>query len=227
MDEKNNVTTFPVKNGPYAEKSLRSKDIHELYKERVATILKSNHGFTVFAPTFKWIEAKEYRKEFHTTTQNWLSHFRIERLQGSSSFKIWAGDNARQEIKHLIMLHFYQNKVTRKQRLINSLPCSERHANRIIKAAVESGQIITEQDAGLANMVIYKPSTSMVHEYEESLAAYYRITYADSKESSFRDRWKYVVDEFDKFIDLRDQVFPETILEAVTSKKYVENRKKK
>ena len=67
----------------------------------------------------------------------------------------------------------------------------------------------------------------MVHEYEESLAAYYRKTYADSKESSFRDRWKYVVDEFDKFIDLRDQVFPETILEAVTSKKYVENRKKK
>jgi len=209
--------------GIYKRVSLHDPKLKQMYQARVEEIQtnKSDTKTNAFAPTFKWVEAEKYRREMHNTTRNRLEALRFDRAHGSSGFKVWSGNNSPLEMKYIIMSHFYEDRPTRKQGLINSLFTSERQTQRIIRMAEESEQIVVSKGkAGARNTTIIQPSTRMVFEYEEHLEQYYlraKEQVKDSKERQIYTRWETILKEYGAFKELRDEKLPATILKNINT----------
>lgn len=212
--------------GLYKVVSLHDPQLPKLYSKRVADITKNLEArkTSAFAATFKFLEAETYRKEMHNTTRNRLETLRFEREDGSSGFKVWSGNNSPLEMKYLVMAHFYENRATRKQGLVNSLFMSERNTQRLIRAAEDSEQIILERGGpGQRHTTIIKPSTRMIHEYEEHLEAHYLRQ--KEKGSQFFDRQLKLLEDYQEFKILRDKKLPHMILKEVYGSKNPNRRK--
>ena len=224
-----NIAKFPDQTPPtagiYKVVSLHDPNLDALYAKRVAEILKNqaNSKTNAFAATFIFAEAETYRIEMHNTTRFRLDTLRFDREHGSSGFRVWSGNNSPLEMKYIIMSHFYENRATRKQGLVNSLFMSERNTLRLIRAAEDSEQIIVEKgQPGQRHTTIIKPSTRMIYEYEEHLEAHYlRMKERGKKQNrkGIYQRHIKLLEDYQAFKKLRDEKLPNTILDEIDVRK--------
>ena len=227
-----NIAKFPDQTPPtagiYKVVSLHDPQLPKLYAKRVAEILKNQETSktNAFAASFKFAEAETYRKEMRNTTRFRLDTLRFDREHGSSGFRVWSGNNSPLEMKYIVMSHFYENRATRKQGLVNSLFMSERNTLRLIRAAEDSEQIIVEKGGpGARHTTIIKPSTRMIFEFEEHLEAHYlRQTGGGEKQGrkgmlELHQQHIQLLEDYQAFKKLRDEKLPNTILDEIDVRK--------